>query len=393
MNITAESSANTTSNSALNGTRVLDLSRVLSGPYCTQILADHGADVIKIEPPTGDETRTWGPPFMGEVSAYYQGINRNKRGAWLDLSSELGRISLLEQLKHADVLVENFKSGTMERWGIGFDTLSKQFPKLIHCRVSGFGADGPLGGLPGYDAAIQSMSGILSINGDADGEATRVGIPIVDIVTGMNAAIGILLALQERQRSGRGQFVDIALFDCALSILHPHAANYFATGTTPMRTGNAHPNITPYDIFPTATTPIFLAVGNDRQFRMLCTVLGATELADDAYYASNSLRNTNRQRLKQALVHLLSRHDAQQLAEQLIRAGVPSSGVLSVAQALQHKHTAHRKMILKSEGYTGVASPVKLSRTPACYRMPPPDFGQHQLEFDFPISVNDELPF
>ncbi|KDD17316.1 CaiB/BaiF CoA transferase family protein [Bordetella bronchiseptica] len=382
----ADTPAAVAAGSALDGIRVVDLSRVLSGPYCTQILADHGADVVKIEPPGGDETRAWGPPFAGEVAAYYQGINRNKRGAWLDLASEAGRAALLAQLDGADVLVENFKCGTMERWGLGFDALSERFPRLIHCRVSGFGADGPMGGMPGYDAAIQAMSGIMSVNGDPGGEPTRVGVPIVDMVTGMNAAIGVLLALQERQRSGRGQFVDIALFDCALSILHPHTASHFAAGATPGRTGNAHPNITPYDIFPTATDPLFLAVGNDRQFRILCEALGAAALADDPRYASNGQRCANRQALTRSLAALLSRHAAQGLAERLIRAGVPCSSVLDIPQALRHPQAVHREMVVQRDGYAGVASPVKLSRTPARYRMPPPRFGQHQLELDFPVA-------
>lgn len=371
---------------ALDGVRVIDLSRVLSGPYCTQILADHGAEVIKVEPPAGDETRTWGPPFVGDVAAYYQGLNRNKRGIWLDLSSPSGGRGLLQLLEGVDVLVENFKSGTMERWGLGYDVLSQRFPGLIHCRVSGFGADGPLGGMPGYDAAIQAMSGIMSVNGDAEGQPTRVGVPIVDMVTGLNAAIGVLLALQERKRSGRGQFVDVALFDCALSILHPHTASHFADGKTPARTGNAHPNITPYDIFPTAGNPIFLAVGNDRQFRTLCVELGAPGLADDPDYASNSKRGANRHRLKEVLAGLLKAHDAQTLSERLLRAGVPCSGVLDIPQALRHPHTAHRRMVVSQDGYTGIASPVKLSRTPASYRRPPPALGQHQLEFDFAID-------
>ncbi len=374
------------SEGALSGIRVVDLSRILSGPFCTQILGDHGADVIKVEPPSGDETRTWGPPFIGDVASYYQGINRNKRGVWLDLSSPVGRTSLLKLLEDADVLVENFKSGTMERWGLGFDVLSKQFPRLIHCRISGFGADGPMGGMPGYDAAIQAMSGIMSINGDPSGGPTRVGVPVVDMVTGMNATIGILLALQERERSGQGQFVDMALFDSALSILHPYTANYFASGKTPQSTGNAHPNITPYDVFPTATDSIFLAVGNDRQFRMLCVELGTPDLADDPRYASNSMRTGNRQILTQTLAVLLKQHDAQTLSERLMKAGVPCASVLSIPQALQHPHTAHRKMVVERDGYAGVASPIKLNRTPASYRMLPPSFGQHQLEFDFIAS-------
>lgn len=372
-----------TGNTALDGVRIVDLSRVLSGPYSTQILGDHGAHVIKVEPPTGDETRTWGPPFVGDVAAYYQGINRNKLGAWLDLSTPLGRENLMRLLADADVLVENFKWGTMEKWGLGFDVLSERFPRLIHCRVSGFGGDGPLGGMPGYDAAIQAMSGIMSVNGDAAGAPTRVGVPIVDMVTGMNATIGILLALQERVRSGRGQFIDVALFDCALSILHPHTPNYFAAGQTPARTGNAHPNITPYDIFPTASDPIFLAVGNDRQFHKLCEQLGAPQLASEVRYATNGERCAHRDELRVELTELLRQHEGQALAERLIRAGVPCSSVLSIPQALEHPHTAHRQMVVKRGDYTGVASPIKLSRTPASYRMPPPAFGQHQCEFDF----------
>lgn len=187
---------------ALAGVRVIDLSRVLGGPYCGQILADHGADVLKIEPPQGDETRTWGPPFENGVASYYMGLNRNKRGMRLDLTQTEGREQLLTLLADADVLLENFKTGTLEKWGLGYATLSQRFPRLVHCRVSGYGADGPLGGLPGYDAAIQALSGIMSVNGEVGGDPLRVGLPVVDMVTGLNAVIGILMALQERQRSG-----------------------------------------------------------------------------------------------------------------------------------------------------------------------------------------------
>ncbi len=258
---------------ALAGIRVLDISRILGGPYCGQILGDHGADVLKIEPPQGDDTRTWGPPFKDGVASYYMGLNRNKRVQHLDLSQDAGRERLLALLEQADVLVENFKIGTMERWGIGYDTLSRRFPRLIWCRVSGFGADGPLGGMAGYDAALQAMSGIMSVNGEAGGEPLRVGLPVVDMVTGLNAVIGVLLALQERHRSGKGQFVEATLYDSGLSLLHPHAANWFMDGRAPRRTGNAHPNIYPYDTFRTGTKPLFLAIGNDRQFATLCDVL------------------------------------------------------------------------------------------------------------------------
>jgi crotonobetainyl-CoA:carnitine CoA-transferase CaiB-like acyl-CoA transferase len=256
---------------ALEGLKVIDLSRVLGGPYCTQILADHGADVLKIEPPQGDETRTWGPPFDEHGTAsYFLGLNRNKRGMTMDLMQPAQREALLALLQDADVLVENFKTGSMEKWGLGYDTLSARFPRLIHCRVSGFGADGPKGGLPGYDAAVQAMVGMMSINGETDangGTPVRLGVPAVDIATGLNAALGILMALHERTKSGKGQFVEAALYDCGLAFLHPHTANHLLDPSrVPGRSGNAHPNIRPYDTFATSTVPIFLALGNDGQF-------------------------------------------------------------------------------------------------------------------------------
>src|SRR5690606_2704320 len=350
---------------ALAGCRVIDLSRVLGGPYCTQLLADHGADVIKIEPPGGDETRGWGPPFLGETASYFIGVNRNKRGMALDLSQPAGQELLRRLLADADVLVENFKPGTLEKWGLGYDTLSAAFPRLIHCRVSGFGADGPLGGLPGYDACAQAMCGLMSVNGDAGGEATRVGLPVVDMVTGLNAAVAVLLALNERTRSGLGQFLDITLYDCAVSLLHPHAANYFYSGAVPGRTGNAHPNIAPYETLPTRSGPIFLAVGNNRQFAALARALGAPGLADDARFASNASRLQHREALRDELAALLAGHDAAALAEQRLRRGGPAAAVQNVEDVLHHPHTRHRGMVLEHGNYRGVGSPIKLSRTPA----------------------------
>jgi len=206
--------------------KVIDASRVLGGPYAGQILGDHGADVIKIEPPAGDETRGWGPPFLDGAASYFLGLNRNKRGMALDLTQEAGRELLLRLLETADVFIENFKTGTLERWGLGREELERRFPRLVHCRISGFGADGPLGGLPGYDAAIQASAGIMSVNGELGGEPLRVGLPVVDMVTGLNAVIGILMALQERASSGKGQFVEATLYDCGVSLLHPHLPNY-----------------------------------------------------------------------------------------------------------------------------------------------------------------------
>ncbi len=359
---------------ALAGITVVDLTRVLGGPYCTQILGDHGADVIKVEPPTGDETRTWGPPFIDGTAAYFLGVNRNKRGIVLDLSTEEGRNAVLGLLEGADVLIENFKIGTLEKWGLAGESLRERFPRLIHCRVSGFGADGPLGRMPGYDAAIQAMAGLMSVNGENDGGPTRIGVPVVDIVTGLNAAIGILMALQERNTSGKGQFVETTLFDCGLSLLHPSMASYLYSGQTPQRHGNAHPNVAPYDTFETSTGPIFLAVGNNGQFRKLCEQLECPELADDPRYADNALRVQNRADLKEALEKRLSSRDKTSLADQLLKAGVPCGPVLTIPEAAAHPQTQAREMIVEFDGYRGVASPIKLSRSKASYRLTPPGF-------------------
>ena len=364
---------NTSNTGALAGIRVVDLSRILGGPLCGQILGDHGADVLKVEPPQGDDTRAWGPPFRDDgVASYYLGLNRNKRLMRLDLASEAGRTVLMELLAEADVLIENFKTGTLEKWGLGHDALAERFPRLVHVRVSGFGADGPLGGLPGYDAALQALNGIMSVNGEAGAQPLRVGLPVVDMVTGLNAALGVMLALHERQRSGRGQFVEAALYDSGLSLLHPHGANWFLDGRTPQRTGNAHPNIYPYDSFSTGGAPIFLAVGNDRQFGILCRHLGEPTLADDPRFATAGARSVHRVALKQALQTLLAAHDGPALADALVQAGVPCAPVLSVPQALQHPHTAHRQMVVEMPGgYKGIGAPIKLGRTPASYRFAP----------------------
>lgn len=355
---------------ALAGIRVVDLSRILGGPYCGQILGDRGADVLKVEPPQGDDTRAWGPPFQNDVAYYYLGLNRNKLGMQLDLASAAGQAVLLGLLEGADVLIENFKTGTMEKWGLGYKDLAKRFPRLIHCRVSGFGADGPLGGLAGYDAAVQAMTGIMSVNGEGGGEPLRVGLSEVNMVTGLNAALGVLLALQERGRSGRGQFVEASLFDCGLSLLHPHAANWFLDGKNPGLTGNAHPNIYPYDSFPTRSVPVFLAVGNDRQFGLLCQHLQTSDLARDPRFSQAGARSVHRQALRQILEQALGLHDGAQLADALMQLGVPCAPILSVDAALQHPHTQHREMVVRiGDDYMGIASPIKLSRTPATYRL------------------------
>ncbi|PRZ01530.1 crotonobetainyl-CoA:carnitine CoA-transferase CaiB-like acyl-CoA transferase [Jezberella montanilacus] len=361
---------------ALAGCRVVDLSRVLGGPFCTQILGDHGADVIKLEPPQGDETRHWGPPFEDGIASYFIGVNRNKTGLTIDLSQQEGQDFVRSLLSDADIMIENFKPGTLEKWGMGYDVLKEQFPGLIHCRISGFGGDGPLGGLPGYDACAQALCGLMSVNGEKDGEPTRVGLPVVDMVTGMNAALAILMAMNERHRSGLGQFLDITLFDSAISLLHPHAANFFGNGTIPGRSGNAHPNISPYETVNTRSGQLFLAVGNDRQFQILLKVINAEELANDVRFTTNQDRLKNRPALHTILEDKLSTHEAAEIAQTLLRAGVPAAPVMNVKEILEHPHTHHRNMVINEGAYRGLGSPIKLSRTPASLRKLPPGFKQ-----------------
>ncbi len=382
---------------ALAGIRVIDLSRVLGGPYCSQMLADHGAEVIKVEPPQGDETRDWGPPFNEDgLSAYFSGVNRNKQSIGLDLRVPEGRDVLLRLLEGADVLLENFKTGTLEKWGLGYDDVLKdRFPQLIHCRISGFGADGPFGGFPGYDAVIQAWAGLISINGSPDSGAMRLGIPLVDLGTGLYAATGILMALNERSRSGQGQFLEASLFDCGIALMHPHAPNYFMSGNAPRLTGNAHPNISPYDLYSTKGRPVFLGVGNDRQFRRLVTELGKPELADDPRFLKNADRVTNRAELRTELDTLLADHDGETIAARLLEVGVPAGAALAVPDVMSHPHTLHREMAVEKGNYRGTGIPVKMDRTPGAVRSAPPAFGAASrdvlLEYGFSADEADRL--
>jgi formyl-CoA transferase len=377
------------SDRALDGLNVIDLTRVLGGPYCTMILADHGATVIKIEPPQGDEVRDWGPPFLeredgSRDASYFLGANRNKRAMSLDLSREEGRAVLRRMLAKADVLTENFKPGSMEKWGLGYADLAPAFPRLIHCRISGFGAEGPLGGLPGYDAIVQAMSGLASINGTSEGGPVRMGAPVVDMGTGLYAAVAILMALYERQRSGLGQLIDMTLHDTALALLHPAAANYLLSGKTPVGSGNAHPNIAPYEVFRTGSGAIFIASGNDRQFLKLCAHLGCAALADDPRFANNAARLANRAAMIAALEAALADQDGATIAEALIKAGVPAGAMQTVDQALTSAHTAHRAMVADLDGIKTLGTPIKFSRTPGGPETgswtPPPSFAVDQAQ-------------
>lgn len=375
----AIASGMTLSPGALAGLRVVDLTRVLGGPYCTMVLSDHGAEVIKLEPPQGDEVRDWGPPFNADGDAsYFVGVNRNKRSVGLDLSKPAGREVLMRLLDGADVLIENFKPGSMEKWGLGYEeVLSKKFPRLIHCRVSGFGGEGPLGGFPGYDAVLQAMTGLMSINGTETSGPTRLGNPIVDIATGLFSTIAILMALHERSASGRGQYCDMTLHDCGMALLHPHAANFFLSGKRPMATGNPHPNLAPYSKFKTRTCEIFVAAGNDPAFRKFCAFLDIPEVAKDPRFATNGERVVNKAALTEVLNARFAEEDGHELTRRMLAAGLPAGPVLHVDEAMAAEHTAFRNMVAQIGDFRALNTPIKLSRTPGGARTAPPRFNQH----------------
>ena len=366
---------------ALAGLKVIDLTRVLGGPYCTMILSDHGAEVIKVEPPQGDEVRDWGPPFLGDDASYFLGINRNKRSIGLDLGKPAGRKILLRMLEGADILVENFKPGGMEKWGLGYEAdLAPKFPGLIHCRVSGFGADGPLGGLPGYDAILQAFTGLMSINGDPNTGPMRMGTPVVDLATGLYSVIAILMALHERKTSGLGQYLDMTLHDCGMALLHPQAANFFLSGKRPLPMGNPHPNLAPYEKYPTKTCEIFVASGNDGQFTKMCEALGKPELGRDPRFIKNADRLVNRPALMAEFAPLLADQDGHELCIKLLKMGLPAGPVLFVDQSMAAPHTEVRQMVTELDGYRGLGTPIKLSRTPGDTRRKPPRYSEHADE-------------
>ena len=363
---------------ALDGVRVVDLSRVLAGPLCTQMLADHGADVIKVEPPMGDETRLFGPPFDASGdAAYFSAVNRGKRALSLDLGHPDGRAVLEKLLERADVLVENFLPGTMDRWGLGYAQLAPRHPRLVYCTISGFGADGPLGGLPGYDAVLQAMCGLMSVNGSEASGPMRLGVPVVDHLAGYVAMTGILMALYARERTGAGQRVESTLFDAGLSLLVPHAANWLYSGNAPRLLGSGHPNIYPYDKFRAGSGELFLGVANDGQFRKLCEHIARPDLAADPRFLTNGSRVLHRAALRAELERTLAAYDADTLCGDLMRAGVPAGPVNTVPQAFAQAHAAHRRMLVEDGAYRGVGPTVKLSHTTTRPPRKPPRFAEH----------------
>ncbi len=370
----------------LGNIRVLDLSRILAGPYCTMLLGDLGADVIKVERlGTGDDTRHWGPPFAAGESAYYLSCNRNKRGITLDLKSQEGRELAARLADRCDVLVENFLPGTLDGWGLSYAELSQRNPRLVYCSITGFGQTGPLRDEPGYDIMIQAMSGLMSITGEADGPPMKLGVAISDITAGLFACNAILAALLAREKTGRGDRIDMALFDATIGWLINMGSNYLVSGAVPHRQGTAHPNIVPYQAFQAADATLIIAVGNDAQFVKFCGVIGQPDLATDARFVTNALRIQNRALLIPQLAAEIVRRPTSEWLQKLEVAGVPCGPVNTIAQAFSHPQVAARDMLIEIPHPTigqlkMSGSPLKLAGLADPPRRPPPLLGEHTDE-------------
>ncbi len=365
---------------------VLDLSRVLAGPYASMMLADLGAEVIKVERPGhGDDTRQWGPPWAGGESAYYLSVNRNKKSITLNLKSQEGRNIIRDLASQADVLLENFRVGTMEKWGLGYETLRELNPGLIYCAITGYGQSGPYRDRPGYDFIIQAQGGIMSITGPVEGPPMKVGVAIVDITAALFAATSILAALHERERSGQGQYIDIALLDSQVAWLANVASNYLVSGERPARYGNAHPNIVPYEPFPTSDGWIAVGVGNDRQWQRLCALANWDDLAADGRFATNPQRVEHRDVLVPILQERFQTRTSEEWYAALVEAGIPCAPINYIDQVFSDPQVLARDMFVELPHPTAgtvrlVGSPLKLSRTPVCMEEPPPLLGQHTEE-------------
>ncbi|MFF3604969.1 CaiB/BaiF CoA transferase family protein [Streptomyces sp. NPDC002463] len=364
---------------ALSGIVVADFGRVLAGPYMTMLLADLGADVIKIERPgSGDDTRAWGPPFAAGEATYFLGVNRNKRSVSLDLTDPEDLATAHTIVDRADVLVENFRPGTMEKLGLGYEDVRAGNPGLVYCSVTGFGtAEGAR--LPGYDLLVQAMGGLMSVTGEPDGQGTKAGVALVDVITGLHAGLGVLAALRHRERTGEGQRVEVSLLTSLLSALTNQAAAHLGAGVVPRAMGNRHPSIAPYEVFEAGDRPLVLAVGNDRQFGALCERLGRPELAGDARFATNTARVAHREELVEALSGPLADRTADGWFEELTAAGVPCGPINDLAAAfeLADRLGLTPRVPESAAGPGQVANPIRLDATPPSYRTAPPRLGEH----------------
>jgi succinate--hydroxymethylglutarate CoA-transferase len=380
---------------ALDGIRVIDLTRVLAGPFCAMMLGDMGADVIKVEQPgRGDDTRAWGPPFVGEESAYYLGANRNKRGMTLNLKDQGAREVLKKLLCDADVVIDNFKLGTMARHGFDDAWYEEHAPQIVRASILGYGSTGPRAGLPGYDFLLQAESGLMSITGEADGDPMKLGVAIVDLCTGMYALSSVLAALQARYRTGKGQYVEVSLYDTGISLLANVAANYLASGEESGRYGNGHPNIVPYNAYPTRSGMIALSVGNDGQFQTFCNAVGQDAWADDTRFLRNRDRVENREACDAMISELLKMDDTAAWLQKLQSAGVSCAPINTVAQALTAEHTIARGLVTKTlhsvEGEIDLPGiPFRFSDSPASIRRAPPTLGEHTEEVLREIGKTD----
>jgi len=373
-------------NGPLDGIRVLDLTRVLAGPYCTMFLGDLGAEIVKVEQPgVGDDTRGWGPPFVGGESAYFLCVNRNKKSITIDLKLDDGTALVRRLAEKADVLIENFLPGTMERFGLGEESLRAANPKLIYASLSGFGADGPIRDMPGYDLIVQAWGGLMSITGAPDGEPTKVGVAIIDLVAGLMLGKSIAAALFAREKLGMGQRIDTSLLEAEVACLINAGSNYLVAGKVPGRWGNAHPTIVPYQSFQTADSYLVIGVASEGIWRRFCQAIGKTEMADDARFAKNADRVENRAVLIAMLTEMFRGRDNETWLKILNAAEVPCAPIQTIDQVFAAPQVRHRDMLIEVEhpmaGTIRMAGiPVKFSATPASVRLPPPLLGQHTDE-------------
>lgn len=349
----------------LEGLKVVELARVLAGPWAGQVLADLGAEVVKVESPAGDDTRHWGPPWIerdgDKTAAYFYAANRGKSSVVVDFSTPEGQAQVRALVADADIVIENFKVGGLAKYGLDYASLSALSPALVYCSITGFGQDGPRASQPGYDFIIQGLSGLMSITGEAGGQPMKVGVAVTDVVTGLYAAIGILAAIEQRHRTGRGQMVDLSLLDSATALLANQAMNYLATGTSPGRMGNAHPNLVPYEVVPVEDGHIIIAVGNDRQFRSLVTLLGMAMLAENPMFATNAARIENREMLMGIIGEATAVWDRAPLLAALEGVGVPAGPINEIADTFADPQVVARGMQIAPEGVPGVRGPWRFS--------------------------------
>ena len=394
-------------NSPLKGIKILDLTRVLAGPYCTQLLGDLGAEIIKVERPgSGDDTRGFAPPFLKDendeetdLSAYYCGANRNKKSITINLSEKDGQKLVKKMLKDCDILVENFKTGTLKKYGLSYDDLKGEFPRLIFCSITGFGQTGPYSLRPGYDGLIQAMGGVMGLTGDPDGEPMKVGVPIGDLMAGMFASVGILAAVKHQVETGKGQFIDIGMLDTHVAWLANQGMNYLSTDKNPQRLGNQHPNIVPYQVMPTSDGYIVLSIGNDPTFERFCKLANVENLLEDERFKTNASRVSNREYVTEVLNNVTKKRDSETWLNDLEEAKIGCGPINNLSEVFKDPHVLSREMIIEiKHSKTGkkplklIANPIKMTETPVSYRYPPPLLGEHTDEVltqHLKLSVED----